>query len=76
MPNFLAIIFLCLLMGAASVRAAEKEPPPNPAELSPEDRKVVAVMEILQIMDLAEEMDMVQDIIYLIEDDQNEIQTD
>jgi hypothetical protein len=76
MPNFLTIVFLCLLMGAASARAAEKESPPNPAELSPEDLKVVAVIEILQIMDLAEEMDMVKDINYLIEDDQNESQTD
>jgi hypothetical protein len=36
----------------------------------------VAVMEILELMDLAEEMDMVKDINYLIEDDQNGTQTD
>ncbi len=76
MPNFLAIIFLCLLMGAVSAQAAEKESPLNPQPLSPEDLKVVAVMEILDIMELAEEMEMVKDINYLIEDDQNESQTD
>jgi hypothetical protein len=76
MPKFFAIIFLYLCMGAASVQAGEKQAPINAAELSPEDLKVVAVMEILELMDLAEEMDMVKDINYLIEDDQNETQTD
>ena len=76
MPRFLAIFLVCLLMGTASARAAENQSPTNPAELSPEDRKVVAVMEILQLMDLAEEIDMVKDINYLTEDNQNESHTD
>jgi len=76
MPNFITIILACLLIGAVSARAAEKQPPMNPTETSAEDLKVVALMEILEMMDLAEEMDMVKDINYLIEDDQNENQTD
>ncbi len=76
MPKFFAIIFLYLFMGAVSVQAGEKQAPINTAQLSPNDLKVVAVMEILEMMDLAEEMDMVKDINYLIEDDQNETQTD
>jgi hypothetical protein len=76
MPNLFAIIFLCLLAGAAPVRAAEKPVPEQPEGLSAKDLKVVAVMEILQLMDLSDEMDMVKDINYLIEDDQNESQDD
>jgi len=76
MPRFLAIIFLYLFMGAASVQAGEKQASIDTAQLSPDDLKVVAVMEILELMDLAEELDMVKDINYLIEDDQNETQSD
>jgi len=76
MPKFLAILLACLTMGAAAAQAAENQSPSNSAELSLEDRKVVAVMEILQLMDLAQEIDMVKDINYLIEDDQNERHTD
>lgn len=76
MPKFFAIILLCLLAGASPVRAAEKPVPEQPEGLSAEDLKVVAVMEILQLMELAEEMDMVKDINCLIEDDPNESQDD
>ena len=76
MPKFITIILVCLLMGAVSARAAEKQDPMNPTATSAEDLKVVAVMEILEMMDLAEEMDMVKDINCLIEDDQNENRTD
>jgi hypothetical protein len=80
MPRIYVIILLCLLAAASPVRAAEKPAPvrasqnsaPVRAEtLSPEDLKVVAVMEILQLMDMAEDMDMVNDFNYLIEDEQN-----
>ena len=76
MQKLLAIFLACLLMGAASAWAAENQSSMNPVELSPEDRKVVAVMEILQLMDLADEIEMIKDINTLIEDDQNERQTD
>ena len=76
MLNFLSIIVMCLLIGATSVQAGEKQAPVTQEELSPKDREVVAVMEILQLMDLAEEMDMIKDINYLIEEDQNGDQTD
>ena len=76
MPNWPLIILVCLLMGAVPVRAAENRSSANPDPLSPEDRKIVAVLDILELMDLAAEMDMVQDINYLIEVDQNENPTD
>lgn len=76
MPNFLFIILVCLLVGAAPVRAAEKKAAASPEELSPGDRKVAAMMEVLELMDLADAMDMVKDINYLIEEDQNERQSD
>lgn len=76
MPNLLAIVLLCLLAGASPVHGAERPGPEQPESLSPEDLKVVAVMEILQLMDLAEELDMVKDFNYLIEDDPNASQDD
>ena len=76
MPGFLSIIVMCLLLGATSIHAAGQQAPAKPEELSPKDREVVAVMEILQLMDLAEELDMIKDINYLIEEDQNGDQTD
>jgi hypothetical protein len=76
MPRFFAIILICLLAGASPVRSAEKPAAEQPEGLSEADLKVVAVMEILQLMELAEEMDMVKDINYLIEDDPNERQDD
>ena len=76
MPKLLAIILLFLLAGVSPVRASEDPVPGQSERLSEEDLKVVAVMEILQLMDLAEEMDMVKDLNYLIEDDQNESQDD
>jgi hypothetical protein len=76
MPKLAAIILLCLLAGATPVRAAEKAAPERSESISAEDLKVVAVMEILQLMDLAEDMNMVKDMDYLIEDDANESQDD
>jgi hypothetical protein len=75
MPNFLTLVLVCLLVGATAAQAGEKQSP-APGAPSPEDLKVVAMMETLQLMDLAQEMDMVKDINYLIEDDQNENHTD
>jgi hypothetical protein len=76
MPNVLSIILLCLLIGAAPALADQQQPAAPPAQITPADRQVAAVMEILQLMDLAEEIDMIKDMNYLIEDDQNENQTD
>ena len=72
MTKFIAIIFLCLLMGATSAKAVENEELINQTKVSPEDFKVIAEIETLQLMDLAEDMDMLKDIEYLIEDDKNE----
>lgn len=76
MQIFFSFVFACLLMGAAPCWGAENNSPKHPVELSPEDRKVVAVMEILQLMDLAENLDMMKDMDTLIEEDQHESQSD
>ena len=76
MPNFFAIILLCLLAGASPAQAAEKPGSDQTESLNPEDLRVVAVMEILEMMDLVEEMDMVKDFNCLIEDDPDESQDD
>ena len=76
MPNFLWIIILCLLIGAAPALADPQQPAAPPAQISAEDRRVVAVLEILQLMDLAEDMEMMQDMNYLVEEDQDANPTD
>lgn len=76
MPRRLTIIMTSLFMGAVAVWAAEPLPPAQSAKLSAADEKIVAVMEILELMDLTDEMEMYKDINYLIEDDPDEIQTD
>jgi hypothetical protein len=76
MRQLFAFILVCLLAAASPARAAEKIVPAQTESLSPEDLKVVAMMEILQLMDLAEEMDMCKDLNYLIEEKQNGNQND
>jgi hypothetical protein len=76
MRRLFALVLVCLLAAASPVRAAEKKEPAQLEGLSPEDLKVVAVMEILQLMDLAEEIDMCKDYNYLIEEEQNGNQND
>ncbi len=72
MRKLLTKLTLCLLMGTATAWAGENQAVAKPASVSPEDEKVVAVLELLQLMDLAEEFDMVKDLEFLIEDDQDE----
>lgn len=73
MQKIIARLILCLLMGVASAWAGEDQvTAKKKAPVSPEDEKVMAVMEILQLMDLAEELNMVKDMEILIEDDQDE----
>jgi len=76
MPNLLWIIMLYLLIGAAPALADQQQPAASPAQISAEDRRVVAVLEILQLMDLAEDMDMIKDMNYLVEEDQDANPTD
>jgi hypothetical protein len=68
-------MLLCLFAGVASAQPEEGESPSVSEELSPEDLKIVAELETLQLLELAEDMDMLKDINYLIEDDQNETET-
>jgi hypothetical protein len=58
------------------VDAAEKERPTEHEEIDAENLKVVAEMEILQLMDVVEDLDMLKDINCLIEDDQEENQNE
>ena len=76
MARIFSMLLLCLLLGAGSLWAAGNAAPAGEVKLSPEDCQVVAAMEILELLDLVEEMDMIQDINYLIEEDQNDDQTD
>jgi hypothetical protein len=74
----LVAVIVCLLIGTSFVTATEKIKtiklikPVKPVEIKPEDLKVVAAMEDLKLMDVAEDLDMLIDINYLIEDDQHE----
>ena len=75
MSQLIIIMLLCLFAGTAWAQSEEEYPSTVSAELSPEDLKIVAELETLQLLELAEDLDMLKDINYLIEDDQNEIQT-
>jgi hypothetical protein len=68
-------VIVCLLIGSSFVTATEKIKTiklVKPVGIKPEDLKVVAAMEDLKLMDVAEDLDMLMDINYLIEDDQHE----
>jgi hypothetical protein len=75
MPKFIAVIIFCLLLQGVSASPMAKKVTVKPLEISPEDSKVVAEMENLQLMDLANDMDMLKDLTYFIEDDKNGTQT-
>lgn len=74
MRHVVAIMVVCLLLRAAPAQAAEKQEPIDEAGISVEDLKVVQVLETLQLMELSEDMGMLKDMDYLIEDDQNATQ--
>jgi hypothetical protein len=76
MPQLIAMMILCLFPGDAWTQPAEAPLPTASAGISPEDLKVVAELETLQLLDLAEDLDMLKDINYLIEDDQNEAKSE
>ena len=76
MPKLLWIILLSLLIGAAPALADPQQPAAPPAQISAEDRRVVAMLEILQLMDLAEDMEMMKDMNYLVEDEDDANPTD
>lgn len=75
MPKLIVIMLLCFFAGGASAQPVEGDSPGVPAELSPEDLRIVAELETLQLWELAEEQEMMEDIYLLIEDEPNESQT-
>jgi hypothetical protein len=75
MPHLIAMMFLCLFAGNVWAQPVEEKHPTASPEISPEDLKVVAELETLQLLDLAEDLDMLQDINYLIEEEQNEVES-
>ena len=75
MPKLIIIMLLCLFAGTVSAQPAEEDSSPVAAELSPEDLKIVAELETLQLWELAEEQEMMEDMNLLLEDGQNESQT-
>jgi hypothetical protein len=74
MPQLIIMLLLCLFAWTASAQPAEEDPTTVSVEISSEDLKVVAELETLQLLELAEDLDMLKDINYLIEDDKNETQ--
>jgi len=74
MPKLIIIMLLCLFTGTASAQTTKEENPSVSKALSPEDLKVVSELETLQLWELAEDLEMMEDINLLIEDDQNESQ--
>jgi hypothetical protein len=76
MGRLLAQFVLILMLLAGPVHSqdkAAKAPPPDP---TPEDLKIIAMMEELQLMDMAKDMEMIKDMEHLAEENQNERTTD
>jgi hypothetical protein len=72
MGRLLAHFVLILMLVAGPVHAqdkAAKAPPPAPTS---EDLKIIAMMEELQLMDMAKDMEMIKDMEHLVEENQNE----
>jgi hypothetical protein len=72
MGRLLAQIVLILMLVAGPAHArdkAAKAPPPQPTA---EDLKIIAMMEELQLMDMAKDMEMIKDMDHLVEENQNE----
>jgi hypothetical protein len=75
MKGVINIMILSLLLGATPVSSAEKKQQDKQTEINPEDLKVIAEMENLKLMDLVEHMDILEDINYFVEDEQDENKT-
>lgn len=67
------ILLFGILLLLPVVALSEEEPSESLAAIvpGPEDKEIIAVMEILTFMDLAQSMDMVKDLDVLIEEYQN-----
>ena len=75
MLKWTMILLLSLFIGTASAHQTEKEKSVDSEAIAPEDLKIVAELETLQLMELAENFDMLQDMNLPVKDDQNESQT-
>jgi hypothetical protein len=71
MRRFLIQLMLILWVTAGPAWGAEESPKP-PSPPTEEDLKVIAYMEILRMMDLAQELEMVKEMEYLTEENRNE----
>jgi len=68
-------LILALCLWSMPLHADDEAPKKEPTEnISPDDMKIIAVMETLQMMDLIESMDMLEDLDVLLEENQNEDQ--
>lgn len=73
MQRFLArIIILCLLGITPAWAGEEPNRKKNTSAPSQQDLEVIALMDLLSMLDAVEDMEMIKDLEYLIEDDQNE----
>jgi len=69
------ILALFLLLGPGMAQAAGPPSLPTTASASgptPEDLKIIALLETLQLMDLAKSLEVVKDMDVLLEDDHHE----
>ena len=75
MRNQLTIFFLFLLLTFPGAVWAENQPRPDAAVKSANDEKVVAVLDILELMEMVQEdIPMLKDMEYLMEVDSDEPQ--
>jgi hypothetical protein len=68
--RFLFILFLCLAIPGM----VQAQGQPQQSVIATEDEKVIAVMEILELMEMVNEIALLKDMEYLMEEDPNEPQ--
>jgi len=72
MRKSLVRLLLVMAMGMAPLWAGHAQAGERGSQPSPEDLQVIAVIEILNMLDLATNLEMVEDMEYLVEEDHDE----
>lgn len=75
MLKWTMIVLLGFFIMTASAQGMGRDASEDPESISPEDLKVVAHMETLQLWELTEDQEMMEDMNLLIEEEENESQT-
>jgi hypothetical protein len=71
MHNVLLPVIAFLLLSAAPVRAADEQGN-DAGKPQVDDEQVIAVMELLELMELVQNIDLLKEMHHLIEEDPNE----